>query len=142
MILTHEQVLERLPHRPPMLLIDEASSLSSTQIVASLRIRDDWEIFRGHFPAAPMLPGVYTIEAMAQASDLILLSDPVHAGKLPIFASVEQARFLRPIRPGDEIRIESSLQEFNPSSQMATVTCSVYLGDKKAATASLTIALR
>lgn len=82
--LTHEEVLNVLPHRDPMLLIDEVSRLvPGSEAVATFFVRPDWDIFRGHFPGQPVLPGVYSLEAMAQCAGLLLLSLERYAGKAP-----------------------------------------------------------
>ena len=79
--LTQEEVLEILPHRPPMLLIDAASRLvPGSEAVATFYIDPQRDIFRGHFPDHPVLPGVYALEAMAQCADLLLLSAERYAG--------------------------------------------------------------
>ena len=97
--------MEILPHRPPMLLIDSAQRLvPGSECVASLYIDPAWHIFQGHFPGQPVLPGVYAVESMAQAADLLLLSQPRWAGKAPLLAGVEHARFKAKLRRGTRWR--------------------------------------
>ena len=75
MKLNHVQVMEIIPNRDPMLLIDEVSELEpGKRIIATFWVDPARDIFRGHFPGDPMLPGVYTVEATAQATDLILMT--------------------------------------------------------------------
>ena len=77
--LTHQQVMDILPHRDPMLLIDEASELvPGESITATFWADPQRDIFRGHFPGEPVLPGVYTVEATAQATDLVLMLSLIH----------------------------------------------------------------
>ena len=82
--LTHEEVLDILPHREPMLFIDTVSRLvPGEEAVASFRARPELPCFAGHFPGTPVLPGVYTIEAAAQAADILMMTTERYAGKLP-----------------------------------------------------------
>ena len=108
--LTHQQVMDILPHRDPMLLIDEVSELVPGQsITATFWVDPQRDIFRGHFPGEPVLPGVYTVEATAQATDLVFMSKPVYAGKTPLFLGINNVRFLRKILPGDTLEIRAQL---------------------------------
>ena len=84
--LTHEQVMEILPHRDPMLLVDEVSELvPGDHVVATFHVDPAREIFKGHFPGEPVLPGVFTVEATAQAADLLMMTTDRYAGKIPLF---------------------------------------------------------
>ena len=142
--LTREQVMEILPHRPPMLLIDSAQRLApGSECVASLYIDPAWHIFQGHFPGQPVLPGVYAVESMAQAADLLLLSQPRWAGKAPLLAGVEHARFKAKIAPGDTVEVHASLLRQREELAMATCQGQIFLpGGVLAAQAEITIALR
>ena len=89
----HEQVKQILPHRDPMLLIDTVSEIEpGVRVTASLWIDPARDIFRGHFPEEAVLPGVYTIEAMAQATDLVLMTKQEYAGKVPLLLGADKAR--------------------------------------------------
>ena len=102
--LNHQQVMEILPHRDPMLLIDEVVALEPMQrIEAKLSIRPEWDIFKGHFPGNPIFPGVLSVECMAQASDILIMTGEKYAGLTPLFASINNARFLKGILPGDVV---------------------------------------
>ena len=82
--LNHQQVMEILPHRDPMLLIDEVVALEPMQrIEAKLSIRPEWDIFKGHFPGNPIFPGVLSVECMAQASDILIMTGEKYAGLTP-----------------------------------------------------------
>ena len=94
--LTRTQIMEIIPHRDPMLLIDEVSELKPGEsVIAKFYVNPERDIFRGHFPGAPVLPGIYTTEIMAQASDILLLSLERYAGTIPYFIGIDQVKFLK-----------------------------------------------
>ena len=142
--LDHQQVMEILPHRDPILLIDEVVSLEPMQrIEAKLHIRPEWDIFRGHFPGSPIFPGVLSVECMAQASDVLIMTGEKYAGLTPLFASINNARFLKGILPGDVVTARAEVAEINEAK--AKVVCRTELRKENgdlAATAEVTIAMR
>jgi beta-hydroxyacyl-ACP dehydratase FabZ len=101
------EIMERIPHRYPFLLVDRVIELvPQRRIVAVKNVTMNEPIFQGHFPDAPVMPGVLVIEAMAQAGAVLLFSDiPDRASKLVYFTGIDQARFRRPVVPGDQIRL-------------------------------------
>ena len=101
-------VIESLiPHRPPFLLVDEILELEpGRRVVGRREIRaDDWW-FPGHFPERPVMPGVLTIEAIAQAGAVAVLADEANRGKVPFFAGIDDCRFKRVVEPGDVLLLE------------------------------------
>ena len=101
-------VIEQLiPHRPPFLLVDEILELEpGKRVVGCREIRaDDWW-FPGHFPERPVMPGVLTIEAIAQAGAVAVLADEANRGKIPFFAGIDDCRFKRIVEPGDVLVLE------------------------------------
>lgn len=155
MKLDHEQVKQILPHRDPMLLIDTVSEIEpGVCVTADLWIDPAREIFRGHFPGDPVLPGVYTIEAMAQATDLVLMTKPEYAGKVPLFLGTDKVRFFQKILPGDTLTICAGMVAERADKAIGTCRCEVYVsrndgnGETAAeteglvATAEITIAMR
>lgn len=143
MKLTHEQVMEIIPHRDPMLLIDEASEfVPGERIVATLWVDPAREIFKGHFPGEPVWPGVYTVEATAQACDLILMTKPSYVGKTPLFLGINNVRFRKKVVPGDTLEIHAELMSERPEKAIATCKCSVYTDGDLAAETEVTIAMR
>jgi 3-hydroxyacyl-[acyl-carrier-protein] dehydratase len=101
-------VIESLiPHRPPFLLVDEIVELEPGKRVLGRReIRaDDWW-FAGHFPDRPVMPGVLTIEAIAQAGAVAVKADEQNAGKIPFFGGIDDCRFRRVVEPGDTLVLE------------------------------------
>ena len=141
--LTHQQVMDIIPHRDPMLLIDEAREVvPGESIVATFWVDPARDIFRGHFPGDPVLPGVYTVEATAQATDLVLMTKPAYAGKIPLFLGINNVRFLRKILPGDTMEIHARLLSERPEKAIATCRCTVYVAGEPAAETEVTIAMR
>src|SRR5579859_4278871 len=106
-ILDINQIRRILPHRYPMLLVDRIVELEAERIVGIKNVTINEPFFSGHFPDFPVMPGVLIVEAMAQvAGVLVLKSIPDRHKKLVLLASVEQAKFRRPVLPGDQLRIE------------------------------------
>lgn len=103
-----EEVLQRLPHRYPFLLVDRARAYQAfTSIRAIKCVSVNEPFFPGHFPGAPVMPGVLQIEAMAQAGALLMSKslDADISKHLIFFMGIEKARFRRPVRPGDVLEI-------------------------------------
>ena len=97
-----------IPHRYPLLLVDRVLEIEpGKRIVATKNVTINEEFFKGHFPGHPVMPGVLLIEGMAQAGAILLLHDlPEQDRKLIYFASIDRARFRRPVVPGDQLRYE------------------------------------
>ena len=143
MQLTHEEVESVLPHRDPMLLIDTVQELlPGERVTASFYVDPDREIFRGYFPGDPVLPGVYSVECMAQAADLLLLTLDRYAGKTPLFLGIDQVRFERKILPGDTVEIRAALASERREKAIATCSAELYRRGELAATGVVTLAMR
>ncbi len=97
-----------LPHRPPMLLVDEVVEIDPGRRIVVLRhVRSDEPWFVGHFPGEPILPGVLIAETLAQAAALLhLAANPERAGETVYLAGFDKLRFRRVVRPGDTLRAE------------------------------------
>lgn len=109
-VLDIQAIREVLPHRYPMLLVDAILELEEERIVGIKNVTINEPFFVGHFPDFPVMPGVLIVEAMAQvAGVLVLKSIPDRHTKLVLLASVEQAKFRRPVLAGDQLRIEMKL---------------------------------
>ncbi|MCL2144157.1 MAG: bifunctional UDP-3-O-[3-hydroxymyristoyl] N-acetylglucosamine deacetylase/3-hydroxyacyl-ACP dehydratase [Endomicrobia bacterium] len=109
-ILSHEEVLKIIPHRYPFIMIDkvkinEAEPLKATGYKC---VSGNEGFFQGHFPGAPIMPGVLIVEAMAQTSCVMFLSKPEMKNCLAYFMSIDNVKFRRPVKPGDylELKVE------------------------------------
>ncbi|HTS77811.1 MAG TPA: 3-hydroxyacyl-ACP dehydratase FabZ [Bryobacteraceae bacterium] len=100
-----------LPHRYPFLLVDRIEELEPGRIVGIKNVTINEPFFTGHFPDYPVMPGVLIIEAMAQVAGVLVLSQiEDRKSKLVLLATIEEAKFRRPVRPGDQLRIEMKLE--------------------------------
>ena len=105
-----QAIRDILPHRYPMLLVDRIEELEPERVVGIKNVTANEPFFVGHFPEYPVMPGVLVVEAMAQVAGVLVLSQiPDRHNKLVLLASVEQAKFRNPVRPGDQLRIEMKL---------------------------------
>jgi 3-hydroxyacyl-[acyl-carrier-protein] dehydratase len=107
--LSREQIMEILPHRDPFLLLDVVLELEPGSRVVARRTVTPQDC-AGHFPGNPIMPGVKMVEALAQAGAVAVLSEPEHAGKLALFAGIDDVRFKRIVRPGDELTLECAVE--------------------------------
>jgi 3-hydroxyacyl-[acyl-carrier-protein] dehydratase len=102
-----QAIRDILPHRFPMLLVDRIEELEPERVVGIKNVTINEPFFMGHFPDFPVMPGVLIIEAMAQVAGVLVLSGiPDRHTKLVLLASVEEAKFRKQVRPGDQLRIE------------------------------------
>src|SRR5205085_11793843 len=107
-MLTIQEILKIVPHRYPMLLIDRILEVDPGKRIVGLKnVTANEQFFQGHFPGAPVMPGVLIVESMAQcAAVLCLLDIPERDQKLFLFGGVDKARFRRPVVPGDQLIME------------------------------------
>ena|SRR5436853_7221777 len=105
-----QEITEILPHRYPMLMVDRILELNGESIVGIKNVSVNEPHFTGHFPGYPVMPGVLIIEAMAQVAGVLVAKLAPHTlGKIMFLASVEEAKFRRPVVPGDQLRIEMKM---------------------------------
>lgn len=106
-------IQNRIPHREPFLWLDRVTELDSTSITAEKTISSELDVFRGHYPDYPIMPGVILCEAVFQAGALLIseaIKDENWDG-VPVLTRIINAKFKREVRPGDVITITASLKE-------------------------------
>lgn len=135
------EIMQILPHRYPILLIDRVLELKRRErIVAIKNVTINEPFFVGHFPGAPVMPGVLIVEAIAQAGGALLLTEVEDRdSKLMFFTGIERAKFRRPVVPGDQLRIEIEVKAWRGNA--VRMEGRAYVGDKRAAEATVTCRL-
>ncbi|MBU0484694.1 MAG: 3-hydroxyacyl-ACP dehydratase FabZ [Proteobacteria bacterium] len=110
-----EKIYELIPHRPPFLWLDRIIELNSERIVAEKDIPLELDIFSGHYPDHPIMPGVILCEAVFQAGAALIskkmINQPHASSRIPVLTRIVGAKFKREVRPGETIVIEASLKE-------------------------------
>ena len=115
-----------LPHRPPFLFVDAVDACEAGRSVrARYRVRGDEAFLAGHFPGNPIFPGVLQLEALAQAGAIAVLSDDRYAGGLPLFGGVEDVRFRRIVKPGDELTLAVEIERLSRRGGWGRATATV-----------------
>lgn len=143
MILDKEEIKKLIPHREPILLIDSVIEMENEKYISTQFYVDErMDIFKGHFPKEPVLPGVYTIENMAQSADVLILSCERYRGKTPLFLGVNGVRFLKKICPGDIVETKVKFKEERKEKAIVTCSCEVFLKEELAAIGEVTLAMR
>jgi len=114
-------ILERIPHRPPFLWLDRVVEITGETIRAEKTVPTDLDLFRGHYPEYPLMPGVLLCEAVFQAGALLIgelsrreAAEPgetVSSGGVPVLTRILGAKFKREVRPGDVLEIAATLVE-------------------------------
>ena len=113
-------ISDRIPHRPPFLWLDRVLEITDSSIVAEKRIPEDLDLFQGHYPDYPLMPGVLLCEAVFQAGGVLLAeilisginsSDDDPALAKPVLTRILGAKFKREVRPGDTVTISVKLVE-------------------------------
>ena len=108
-IMDISKIMEVLPHRYPMLLVDRIVEVDGDRCVGIKNVTINEPFFQGHYPDRPIMPGVLILEAMAQTGAVILLADPDNRHKVPVMGAIDNVKFKRQVVPGDQLRIEVQL---------------------------------
>ncbi|MCR2821389.1 3-hydroxyacyl-ACP dehydratase FabZ [Lederbergia panacisoli] len=102
-----QQIKEIIPHRYPFLLVDKIIEIEEGQKVVGIKnVSANEEFFNGHFPDYPVMPGVLIVEALAQVGAVAMLKKEENRGKIGFLAGLDNCRFKRQVRPGDQLRLE------------------------------------
>lgn len=137
-ILDSEEIQKILPHRYPFLMIDRILELGEKKAVGIKNLSMNDYFFAGHFPGRPVMPGVLILEAMAQVGGMLMLSRRENRGKIAYFMSINNAKFRRVVKPGDQLRLEIEVTRFK--TKTGQIHARALVEDKLAAEADLLFA--
>jgi 3-hydroxyacyl-[acyl-carrier-protein] dehydratase len=137
MILDSIGIQKILPHRYPFLLVDAIEEMERMKRIVGIKnLSINESFFQGHFPGNPIMPGVLILESMAQTAGILLLHEiPDREKKLIYFAGIDNARFRRPVVPGEQLRIEAIVIHWRGT--IGKVTCRATVNSELAAEAEL-----
>ena len=132
------QILEHLPHRYPILLVDRVISVDPGKTIHAIKnVTINEPFFMGHFPGKPVMPGVMIIEAMAQTGGLLLLNAIENPeNKLAFFMGIDEVKFRKTVVPGDQLRMEVEMINFKRS--MIKIAGKAYVDGKLVAEGTFT----
>ena len=142
-MIERNEIETMIPHRPPFLWIDRVEELEPGVRCVAVKFVDPADpVFAGHFPAKPILPGVFLIEAVAQTAGVMLGSvAPQGAtsveGKVALLAAVNRFKFLKPVTPGQTLRIET--KKLTDAGKMALISGTVYVDGEVVASGELSV---
>lgn len=133
------EIMKRIPHRYPFLLVDRVLEMDKeAQKIRGLKnVTVNEEFFNGHFPGHPIMPGVLIVEGMAQCLGVLVLDNT--EGKVPYFAAIENVKFKAPVRPGDQLIYEVQVDKLRRNIVKATGVAKV--DDKVVTEASFTFTI-
>ncbi len=115
-----EEIKKILPHREPMLLVDEAYLNDDGTATGYYTVRGDEFFLQGHFPGNPIVPGVIQCEMMAQSACILFADKMSGKGVTPVYTGLDNVKFRNMIKPGDKIRIDTKVKrEFHPMYKMS-----------------------
>ncbi|MCX8076881.1 MAG: 3-hydroxyacyl-ACP dehydratase FabZ [Aquificaceae bacterium] len=142
-MLDTREIMQILPHRYPILLVDRILEMElGKKIVGLKNVSANEPVFTGHFPGFPLMPGVYILESMAQVGGILMIKSlDLEIGKYAIvFAGIDEARFKRPVYPGDQLILE--LEVISLKKRLSKMKGTARVGSDVVATAVLYAAAR
>lgn len=108
-------ITDLIPHRPPFLWVDSVVEFETSTLITEKKISEDLDVFQGHYPGHPILPGVLLCEALFQSGALLIALLQGKSGQtldgVPVLTRIEGVKFKRPVYPGDSIRMKVTLRE-------------------------------
>ncbi len=139
-VLTTKEIMEIIPHRQPMLLIDTVEELEpGKRAVARKCVSYNEPYFAGHFPTEPVMPGVLIVEALAQTGAVAMLSLPENKGKIAYFGAINSAKFKGKVVPGDVLTLETEI--IKSKGPIGVGNAKAYVDGKLVVQAELTFAI-
>ena len=138
------EVMKHLPQRYPLLMVDRVKECEpGKRVVALKNVSANEPYFQGHFPSRPIMPGVLILEAMAQAAGLVVLSagnTGAHHENLYYYVGIDNARFKKPVLPGDQLELEVKLERMLRG--IGRFSCVARVAGETAAEATILLAIR
>jgi 3-hydroxyacyl-[acyl-carrier-protein] dehydratase len=131
------EIMSVIPHRYPFMLVDRITEmdLEAQTITGIKNVTFNEPFFQGHFPGNPVMPGVLQLEAMAQVGGVLLNELKKNEGQLVVFMAINNAKFRRVVRPGDQLRFEMKITKLR--SRLCMVRGEAYVGEELASEADL-----
>ncbi|ALA53196.1 3-hydroxyacyl-ACP dehydratase FabZ [Shouchella clausii] len=140
-MLTVEEIKALIPHRYPFLLVDKVIELEAGKRAVGIKnVTINEEFFNGHFPHYAVMPGVLIVEALAQVSGVAIAKAQEGTNKVGLFAAIDGCKFKRPVRPGDQLRLETEITRVK--GPIAKATGTAYVDGEVAAQAEMTFAFK
>ncbi len=139
-MLNVNQIMEIIPHRQPILMVDRILEMEPGKRCVGLKnISANEPVFQGHYPGNPIFPGVLIVEAMAQTGAVALMTMPEYAGRVPLFAGIDECKFKKPVLPGDQLRLEVEIVTVRRG--LGIGSGKAYVGEELRAEATIKFAL-